>query len=171
MKNEKPCVKILLTVSFILAFFIIIGYAINFHDLSLSKNPADWGVLGDYFGGMLNPLISSITLFFLIKTYLTQKNELQGMEISTKKQLNISAKIVKINTLQTKISACYEILAVYHHEMDRVTESVNNGRKFIGMDGKEYYSDPEQMQYRQLMAKNINREREKINEYLNELND
>ncbi|MGR6773651.1 hypothetical protein ACU36R_18795 [Pectobacterium brasiliense] len=171
MKNEKLYVKFLLILSFILATFIIVSYIINFSTFPLSKNPSDWGVLGDYIGGMLNPLISSVTLFFLIKTYLTQKSEIQEMEISAQKQLDTSNKIVKINLLQTKISACYEILAVYHREMDRVTEATNNNRKFIGMDGNEYYSDSQQASYRKLMAKKIEEERTKIDQYLGKLND
>lgn len=73
MKNENRVINILLIV-FIL---IVVGiYIVNFKNFPISNNPDSWGVLEDYFGGVLNSLISIVTLFFLIKTYLSQKEEL-----------------------------------------------------------------------------------------------
>lgn len=44
----------------------ILFYIKNFQNFDLSKSPADWGVLGDYFGGILNPIISLLTLIVTI---------------------------------------------------------------------------------------------------------
>ena len=53
-------------------------YVINLHDFPFSKSPSDWGTIGDYFGGLINPLTSLIALYFLIKAYLSQKEELSA---------------------------------------------------------------------------------------------
>ncbi|EDU6392004.1 hypothetical protein C8914_003718, partial [Salmonella enterica subsp. enterica serovar Norwich] len=85
MKNERLRVNILLLIVTILSLSIIMIYINNFYNFRISKDPSDWGALGDYFGGLLNPLISIITLFFVAKTYLTQKEELRKMELSADK--------------------------------------------------------------------------------------
>lgn len=41
-------------------------YVKDFHSLQRSTNPADWGTFGDYFGGILNPIISLLTLIVTI---------------------------------------------------------------------------------------------------------
>ncbi|SEL62355.1 hypothetical protein SAMN04488505_102702 [Chitinophaga rupis] len=41
-------------------------YVHDFHDLPRSSDPADWGTFGDYFGGILNPVISLLTLIITI---------------------------------------------------------------------------------------------------------
>lgn len=44
----------------------IFFYVKDFHSLQRSTNPADWGTFGDYFGGILNPIISLLTLIVTI---------------------------------------------------------------------------------------------------------
>jgi len=41
-------------------------YVKDFHDLNRSSNPPDWGTFGDFFGGILNPFISLLTLIITI---------------------------------------------------------------------------------------------------------
>lgn len=101
---------------------IAIGvYAIHFAHYSLSDNPADWGVLGDYFGGLLNPIISLVTVMFVLKTYLAQREEVKQNDVATAEQLQVAKRTAEIHLLQTKISASYEVLRVHLGELDRVT--------------------------------------------------
>ncbi|MFJ5330769.1 hypothetical protein [Pectobacterium versatile] len=165
MKNERRNIYILLAL-FILFIFTVVGtYVGNFNGFLISKDPADWGVLGDYIGGILNPLISMATLFFLIKTYLEQKNELQKSENSSQSQREII-------TLQIKISTSSALIGIYREEIERVTNTMNtitssrNGLSFTGIDGKMYFHDHEQKNYRLSMASKIEKEFTKINEYL-----
>lgn len=172
MKREKTVIaSLMLFFAFCLA--IIIGsYVLNFRNSSISNNPSDWGVLGDYLGGVLNPLISLITLFFLIKTYLSQKEELYQSEISANEQRKISQETAYIQLLNTKISASYEVIALYRGEMEGVTNAMNakgNGRSYTSMEGNLYFSDREQKEYRLSMAGKIKIELEKIDNYLKEI--
>jgi hypothetical protein len=60
----------LIVVLFLSAIVIvIISYIVGFSSNSFSSNPEHWGQLGDYFGGLLNPIIAIANLAFLI--YLT----------------------------------------------------------------------------------------------------
>ncbi|EAA9294201.1 hypothetical protein P4464_002029 [Salmonella enterica] len=190
MKNERLRVNILLLIVTILSLSIIMIYINNFYNFRISKDPSDWGALGDYFGGLLNPLISIITLFFVAKAYLTQKEELRKMELSADKldklrenatqaqislaesyleQVKISNNTSRINLLSSKISSSYKLIELYHHEMDRVTEATNKNRIFISMYGEEKSQDQEQKSYRTKVAKDIQSEINKIEKHLEEI--
>jgi len=41
-------------------------YIIYFHSHSISKSPADWGVFGDFLGGLINPYVAILTLIVTI---------------------------------------------------------------------------------------------------------
>ncbi|MEX9770431.1 hypothetical protein WEU31_07890 [Morganella morganii] len=49
-------------------------------DYETSKNPEVWGQFGDFVGGLLNPILSFITVVILIITSLYQQNQYQHME-------------------------------------------------------------------------------------------
>ncbi|MGF7230590.1 hypothetical protein [Arachidicoccus sp.] len=44
----------------------IFFYVKDFHELQRSDNPSDWAAFGDYFGGILGPIISLLTLIVTI---------------------------------------------------------------------------------------------------------
>ncbi|EPC9414991.1 hypothetical protein ACR3SC_004225 [Klebsiella variicola] len=165
MKRET---KILIISVIILAtgVTLVVGsYISNFRASSISSNPSDWGVLGDYVGGILNPLISLITLFYLLKTYLSQKEELYQSEITAQKTVNIQL-------LNTLISASYERVALYRGEIEGVTRAMNGprgGQKFAAIDGNVYRSDEEQIKYRKMMIDKIKPELENIDKYIGEI--
>lgn len=61
--------------------FTTIGfYAVNFHDHDLSGNPEQWGQLGDYIGGVLNPVLSFTTIVILIITVGIQSKQLKSSQ-------------------------------------------------------------------------------------------
>ncbi|KFE99014.1 hypothetical protein [Chryseobacterium luteum] len=53
-------------ISLIAIVMPVIFYVINFHENDRSTDPADWGVFGDYLGGILNPIISFLTLIITV---------------------------------------------------------------------------------------------------------
>lgn len=60
-----------------LLFGVFASYILQFHfklGYGISDDPAVWGQLGDYFGGLLNPMLSFISLVLLIKS-LTLQNQ------------------------------------------------------------------------------------------------
>ncbi len=51
----------------LLAITAPIYYYVNdFHELPRSSKPSDWGTFGDFFGGILNPILSLLTLIVTI---------------------------------------------------------------------------------------------------------
>ena len=71
----KVLIALLVAVT-LMAFGVIGLYSYRFHG-SLAADQAVWGQFGDYVGGTLNPLVSSITLLGLLLTVLLQRKELQ----------------------------------------------------------------------------------------------
>lgn len=69
---------------------VLIAYvlAMIFFKNGISQDPADWGALGDYFGGLMNPIISFATLMVAFAVWKQQKEELR----QTKEALEDQAK-------------------------------------------------------------------------------
>jgi hypothetical protein len=53
---------------------VILGYFIQFPN-GFSNDQSTWGAFGDLFGGILNPLISLVTLLAVFKTIVLTKQQ------------------------------------------------------------------------------------------------
>ena len=82
---------IILTVfaSYFINFYVILGYEV-------SSDSAIWALLGDYAGGMLNPLLSFISIALLSKS-LTLQNE---ANINLRKELKDNEKTEKLRSFE-----------------------------------------------------------------------
>jgi len=146
-----------------LFFFIISGlYLSQFHSFPWSQNPSDWGTIGDYFGGILNPLVSAMALFFLIKAYITQKEELretrrvlEETEKSNKKLSDSQEKLVAIQYLMSIINCDYQKIEYLHKELSRCTDAIVNNRNTVDRDGNHLTSDSDTKKYRLKLIKEI----------------
>lgn len=67
--------RIALTVGVIFFISVITIYAVNFFENPISGNPEHWGVLGDFVGGIVNPLLGLVTIW-LLTVSLQQNNEM-----------------------------------------------------------------------------------------------
>lgn len=174
-------------VSIVIAIALVIcTYIINFHNNSISHDPADWGVLGDFFGGVMNPIISLATLFFVAKTYVTQIAELDSARESVKRadelrevsanaqislaktyirQIELQNKTLQIQALSTTMNIHLKNIEIYLREIERVTESMNSNRSFTSFEGKMYFGDDEQKNYRVNMGMLIVKERQSVESY------
>lgn len=65
-----------------IVYFLWFKAWLNFH---LSKNPEVWGQFGDFVGGVLNPILSFITVVILIITTIYQQKQYENSE---KRELN-----------------------------------------------------------------------------------
>jgi hypothetical protein len=53
-------------ICFIIILIIILAFIINFSSQAISDKVSDWGTFGDYFGGLLNPIIGVLNLIALV---------------------------------------------------------------------------------------------------------
>jgi uncharacterized membrane protein len=80
----------LVSLSYIANFYLSLSYHI-------STETAVWGQLGDYFGGLLNPILSFISIVLLIKS-LTLQNEANR---ALREELSDSRKTEKLRSFET----------------------------------------------------------------------
>ncbi|EOA5466861.1 hypothetical protein ACH4OR_000887 [Vibrio cholerae] len=85
----------------IASMLVVFGsYVVNFYyklGYGLSDDVAVWAQLGDYAGGLLNPILSFISLVLLIKS-LTLQNE---ASLDLRKELKINEKTEKLRSFET----------------------------------------------------------------------
>lgn len=105
---------------------------------NFSDNPERWGQFGDYFGGILNPVIAGFALYLIAKSYDLQKKELKA----ARKLLKIST---KAQNKQVKLAALTALLNSNLGKLDQLTNKVEYlyeslGCKYlgIGIDEKNY---------------------------------
>ena len=86
-------------------FFVLI------HRIGVSSDPGDWGTLGDYFGGLLNPVISFATLVVAYAVWKQQREELKA----TKEALEEQAKTAEQQRQEQRF---FDLLNTYYRVVD-----------------------------------------------------
>lgn len=72
-KNNVGKIALILGVIFFIS--VITSYIWKFHGTTISGDPSHWGVLGDFVGGIVNPLLGLVTIW-LLTVSLRQNNEM-----------------------------------------------------------------------------------------------
>ncbi len=155
----------------------ILIYLWKFHNAPISDQPADWGVLGDYFGGILNPIISFTALIYLIKAYSSQKQELAETKLALretaehnsiisntqKEQRNLMEDTYKLQQASMIIEIHYKEINLLQDEIKRASEcKYENSKekgykfKFYSVNGHEYDDNRKINEYIQDTTKKIN---------------
>jgi hypothetical protein len=83
----------------ILILLVYLAYFFQFYvvlDYKVSSDVADWGQLGDYVGGVLNPLLSFVSIVLLIKSLLLQHEANSNL----KKEIANSEKTEKFRSFE-----------------------------------------------------------------------
>lgn len=80
-KQILNAIRSLFALAGISVLLILGGYLLNFAKFphfELSKDPADWGTFGDFFGGTLNPIFSFLGFMGLVITISLQMRQLRA---------------------------------------------------------------------------------------------
>lgn len=77
------------------------------------SKPEQLGQMGDYFGGLLNPLVSTLTLFVAISVWRLQKKEVE----ETRKALEEQAKTAEQQRQEQRF---FDLLNVYQRTVDSI---------------------------------------------------
>lgn len=80
------------------------------------SKPEQLGQMGDYFGGLLNPLVSTLTLFVAIGVWRLQKKEVE----ETRKALEEQAKTAEQQRQEQRF---FDLLNVYQRTVDSIAYS------------------------------------------------
>lgn len=75
---------------FLLLVFVVLGitgvYVWAFHNQEISRNSENWGQFGDYFGGILNPILSLFNLLVLYVIFLKESERHEELESAENKR-------------------------------------------------------------------------------------
>ena len=123
----------LISTVLLIGFAVFGTYALFFLNAGISSDPDKWGTLGDYFGGLMNPVVSFATLIVAYGVWKQQKVELQ----ETKKALTDQATSAELNRQEQRF---FDLLNIYHRTVDSLTYSFSTsgvGAERVQCKGKE----------------------------------
>lgn len=120
----KSKTKLFWTTSIIIIFLLLItpiaAYVWYFRNSVITTDPQAWGVLGDFFGGILNPIISLASLCVLgYLTYLIAKQttrESKNLFILERRMLafdELAKHVKEINSFTPKMDSIMAMVPVY----------------------------------------------------------
>jgi hypothetical protein len=92
----------------------------------LAENPANWGTFGDYFGGLLNPIIAFTALYWLTRSVRLQKEELNETRAALEDAATAQRDQVQVASWTALINAnTAQVQYIQHHlaqKRQRLTE-------------------------------------------------
>lgn len=99
--------------SFLIIILTIIPFIIYFSKFhgNLSNDPAAWGNFGSYAGGVLTSIFSSLSLIFVIWSFIETKrnnNETQKNNIEQQRLIADEQTTAKFNIICNKLSDCFK---------------------------------------------------------------
>jgi Putative phage abortive infection protein len=118
---QLPALVILIAVG------VIAFYKGTFPSTPAEPTHAAWGAFGDYFGGLLNPIISACTLIVAVAVWKLQKTELNKTQQALEKQLETADK-------QRSEQRFFDLLDIYYRTVDSVTVISIDNRKSQGKE-------------------------------------
>lgn len=108
---------------YVIGSVTLLVYIFFFASSGISKDPGDWGTLGDYFGGLMNPVVSYATLVVAYAVWKQQREELRETKVALEKQ-------AKTAEQQRQEQRFFDLLRVYNQTLDSYTSDVGNGGLF-----------------------------------------
>lgn len=145
-KNGYDELQIKINTSIKLVIYTIItvigSYFVWFHlvlDYKLSVNNSDWGQLGDFIGGVLNPLLALSAFYWLTQSVIVQKDELSD----TRDILSIQSKTSEKKRFEDTFFAALDL----HNELIKTinfkivkNQLWDNASDTLKLDQEEYYN-------------------------------
>lgn len=129
------------------AFVAIALYAFNFHKYDISTNTSDWGTFGDFLGGVLNPILSFLSLILVLVTIKQQKisleqsseqmqlsfDEMTKSVIAQEKQVDIAEKQLKNVLGKNEVD---DLVKVLREILDDIERSLSENLTCFSTPGK-----------------------------------
>lgn len=127
-RNFSPW--LLLTLALIGAAVLAVCYAIN-ESFVPNVHGEALGQLGDFFGGLLNPFVSILTLVVAINVWRLQKAELESTKLAMEAQADTAGQ-------QRREQRFFDLLNLYHSTVQSVATGVRDQQSgLLVLSGKE----------------------------------
>lgn len=106
-------------VLFVLAGIAVSLYVSFFYRFPYLQKTEEWGQLGDFIGGTMNPLVSFLTLAVAIEVWLLQKLEMHETKAALLDQAQTANR-------QRQEQRFFDLLNLYHRTVDTVALTATN---------------------------------------------
>lgn len=107
---------------------LVLAYTVAFISFGWSKSPEAWGQLGDYIGGILNPIVALCALVALVVSIQLQKAELAATRAELASAKSVAEEQAKTAEQQRREQRFFDVLRLYQEtlrsiEFERATEN------------------------------------------------
>ena len=121
----------LLVVATYLIWFVVINHS------EASTDPAVWGQLGDYVGGLLNPLIAFLAFYWLTQSVLLQRQELQETKVALHASAKAQGKQEKYAQRSARVAALTAIVMSHNSDVSGLRSEISRLNQIpLGQPGR-----------------------------------
>ncbi len=105
----------------------------------IADSSATWGTLGDFFGGLLNPLIASLALYWLTRSVRIQKEELNETRLALRDAASAQQAQVRLAALTALSSSIIAEIDLQRNQLYFVVNQMSSlqHNSIRNLDGQE----------------------------------
>lgn len=119
----------------VVAAYLIWFALLNHGEASL--DPAVWGQLGDYVGGILNPLIAFLAFYWLTQSVLLQRQELQDTKAALHASAEAQGKQEKYAQRSARVAALTAIVMSHNSDVSGLRSEISRLNQLpLGQPGR-----------------------------------
>lgn len=111
--------RVIVIVVIFSVIMIYLGWFYIVNEQPLSKLAGDWGAFGDFFGGILNPIIAFFAFWWLTKSVMLQKSELS----ETREALISASEAQEKQAATAEINAKLQVINMQLEHMNIIMQS------------------------------------------------
>lgn len=112
---------------------LVVAYIVTFYQNGWAKDPDTWGQLGDYIGGLLNPLVAGFALLALVASVRLQKAELSATREELKESRQAMQEQAKIAEQQRSEQRFFDCMGFYQKMVDG-QKAIKNNTLYYGKE-------------------------------------
>lgn len=172
--TQRPTVGLSKWVIIVVAILALGAYILRFWRHPFSTDPAEWGQLGDYLGGILNPIVAFGAFLWLVASVRVQEREMSATKnaltetlAEQKKQAETSLLNARIASLNIELSSIVGQLNHYRARQFQLLE-ISNRRdhtvSYVNEYGDRISIDVMRKEFNELIAGLEAREEGVLNE-------
>lgn len=99
------------------AALLAVAYIFYFRDLPPTNDPDKWGTFGDYFGGIMNPIVAFAAFYWLTQSVKLQKKELAETKAALVESAAAQNQLVENGRLAMRLSALTALVNATNDEI------------------------------------------------------
>ncbi|MEH6471000.1 MAG: putative phage abortive infection protein [Halopseudomonas sp.] len=119
-KNVPRNIKISIAIAIGITTTMLISYVTYFHNYPISHKTGEWGSFGDFFGGILNPVVAFMALYWLTKSVQVQRAELNEVKNEMKIASGIQSDQARTQNKQRFEDTFFSLLEQLNKEQEKL---------------------------------------------------